>query len=987
MAFENFDNILSLLCTIVGLLYCVFRYIEAPKRGYKYIIAFFLANFLSEYYWTIYTLVMRSYPEVSHFTAYLGWDVGFFCLLLAAFSLRREGAKRFFHPVMLLPVLTNIPQFMLYIRYGAILNNLWMVGTTTLTMVLCLQSLMYHWKNKGGRNEFPLFSLLVLLYLIAKYGMWTASCFNWESELLYPYHYFSAIASLLSVFFTHGVRKFYEADVSKPKEKSAIEMRTQVLIQMILSFVIIGVCVLGFFTAFWLKDSLSKGSSFIRNEGQLVVYLFTISVILILLVLFLLYMLTSRYRHIIENSRKMNEGKRSRLSFFITIIITLALMGFAVVYNSVVLYDASVISVYEDSEEEIKTTATTLENYLTEAVSTLRVAADSIDLMEKSGSSIQELEQFIVAQTTRQSEQFDENFTGIYAYINGTYLDGLGWVPPEGYEPTERDWYEAAVAANGETMIVSPYVDAQTGSVVITISRCISENPEGTDGKQYNVVCLDVIVNHIQEVTQAVEIAGKGLGMIINEDGFIIAHRDAALNGKNAAEVYDRELLDSILKTRNGRIKVKINGEACTLFIAPVMDQWYAVIVITNAELFDEVYSQLAISIMVSLVTFCLIALFYYIGYKNEEISGKKVKDMNLQVVTALATAIDAKDPYTKGHSTRVSQYSVLIASALGWEKERIEGLRYAALLHDIGKIGIPDSILNKPTRLTDIEFDIIKSHTTTGGEILRDRTVVDAAEDVALSHHERYDGTGYPRGLRGKEISDEARIVGIADAFDAMNSNRVYRKACERDYIIRQLKDGRGKQFDPEYVDVLIKIWDQGLLEESMKSGSETERAGQAVDASLHDAVETFISENPAPDLVVSDIRKTGSYEGALDVEYNQFAKLYEFIANLEKRFEHHFSLILITLEKNPEETSALANLETAMFYMERAIRISIRDVDVVTKYNHQQFLVIMIGTDPEGVRIAADRIFKSYFRMSGSNAFSPSYTIVSAEAAKEKP
>ena len=113
----------------------------------------------------------------------------------------------------------------------------------------------------------------------------------------------------------------------------------------------------------------------------------------------------------------------------------------------------------------------------------------------------------------------------------------------------------------------------------------------------------------------------------------------------------------------------------------------------------------------------------------------------------------------------------------------------------------------------------------------------------------------------------------------------------------------------------------------------------------------------------------------------YNQFAKLYEFIANLEKRFEHPFKLILITLERKGGEDSLSVSLEKAMFYMERAIRISIRDVDIVTQYNRQQFLVIMLGTDLPGVHIAVDRIFKSYFRMSGSNAFSPSYSIVWAK------
>lgn len=382
-----------------------------------------------------------------------------------------------------------------------------------------------------------------------------------------------------------------------------------------------------------------------------------------------------------------------------------------------------------------------------------------------------------------------------------------------------------------------------------------------------------------------------------------------------------------------------------------------------------------------NVATFCVVGMLLYavICTRNirELYQSERIQKMTLHTIRTLANAIDAKDPYTRGHSTRVSQYAVMIAEALGWKKARINDLRYAALLHDIGKIGVPDSILNKPTRLTDVEFDIIKSHTTTGGEILGERTVIESARDVALSHHERYDGRGYPRGLSGKEITEEARIVGIADAFDAMNSNRIYRKACDRDYILSQLKEGRGKQFDPDYTDVLIDLWDRGLLDESLKSGAESKADSEKIEASLHEAVETFVSQNTSGELLVADIEQAGKYEGALNVEYSQFAKLYEFTANLEKRFEHPFKLILITLERKGGEDSLSANLENAMFYMERAIRISIRDVDIVTQYNRQQFLVIMLGTDLTGVNIAVDRIFKSYFRMSGSNAFTPSYMV----------
>ena len=385
---------------------------------------------------------------------------------------------------------------------------------------------------------------------------------------------------------------------------------------------------------------------------------------------------------------------------------------------------------------------------------------------------------------------------------------------------------------------------------------------------------------------------------------------------------------------------------------------------------------------VMNVATFCLVGMILYavICTRNilELVQGSRIEQMSIQTIQTLANAIDAKDSYTKGHSTRVSRYAVMMAEELGWGQDRIRELRYAALLHDIGKIGVPDSILNKPGRLTGVEYDIIKSHTTMGEEILRERKIVDMAEDVAFCHHERYDGMGYPRGLRGEEISEEARIIGIADAFDAMSSNRIYRKACDGDYIRQQLLDGRGKQFDPEYVDALIRLWDRGCLEENLRDASESAKETQAFVSHVHEAVDAFVSGKTESENIAAKMKENGHYEGAMGVEYSHFPRLYEFIGKLEKRFGHPFRLILITMERDSETEASAVPPEKAMFLMERAIQVSIRDVDIVTRYSAQQFLVILTGADSAGVRSAVDRIFKSYFRMSGSIGFSPSYSIV---------
>ena len=168
---------------------------------------------------------------------------------------------------------------------------------------------------------------------------------------------------------------------------------------------------------------------------------------------------------------------------------------------------------------------------------------------------------------------------------------------------------------------------------------------------------------------------------------------------------------------------------------------------------------------------------------------------------------IDAKDPYTNGHSKRVAHYTKLIAKEMGYEGEELDRIYYVALLHDCGKIGVPDNILGKPGRLTDEEFEIIKSHTVRGSEILRAFKSLENVDEGARFHHERYDGKGYPEGRAGKDIPLIARMICVADSFDAMNSNRVYRNKLTKEKIIEEIEKNKGKQFDPEIADVMLKL------------------------------------------------------------------------------------------------------------------------------------------------------------------------------------
>ena len=187
---------------------------------------------------------------------------------------------------------------------------------------------------------------------------------------------------------------------------------------------------------------------------------------------------------------------------------------------------------------------------------------------------------------------------------------------------------------------------------------------------------------------------------------------------------------------------------------------------------------------------------------------------MGNETIIAIAKAVDAKDERTSQHSQRVSQYSVLIARELGFSDKECENLRRAALMHDIGKIGIPDRILNKPARLDDDEYAIMKSHVTRGAEILKDFTLIENVVEGARYHHERYDGRGYPDGLKSEEIPLYGRIIGVADAFDAMTANRVYRKQMDFGYVLNEMKNGRGTQFDPQIVDIMLRLIDEGKID-----------------------------------------------------------------------------------------------------------------------------------------------------------------------------
>ena len=245
---------------------------------------------------------------------------------------------------------------------------------------------------------------------------------------------------------------------------------------------------------------------------------------------------------------------------------------------------------------------------------------------------------------------------------------------------------------------------------------------------------------------------------------------------------------------------------------------------ITGENFFNKFYKNIA-WVVKDYFAMAPLAIIMAIAYSNYRIVGILIlfgpllfsrysfklyidmKNIYIDTVKSLSQAVEAKDPYTNGHSIRVGEYACKLAEKLGLSPKRVENIRIAAILHDIGKIGVDESILNKPGRLTMEELDKIKQHPEIGVKIIKDINFLKDVSAIILSHHERYDGTGYPVGRKHGDIILEAQILSIADVFDALTSERPYRNAMTVKEAIDIIEEGKGTQFDCKLADTFIKM------------------------------------------------------------------------------------------------------------------------------------------------------------------------------------
>ena len=393
------------------------------------------------------------------------------------------------------------------------------------------------------------------------------------------------------------------------------------------------------------------------------------------------------------------------------------------------------------------------------------------------------------------------------------------------------------------------------------------------------------------------------------------------------------------------------------------------------------------------------LVIFVYIYFQSlyEQDMQSKIAEhnesMNRELIRTLSYTLEAKDVYTKGHSMRVAEYARLLAVEAGFDDEAADRLHFAATLHDIGKIGVPDTVLNKPGRLTDREYDVIKMHTTIGDGILKNIDTIRYAGVIARHHHERYDGNGYPDGLKGEDIPFEARIVAIADTYDAMTSKRVYRQKTLSDSVIREeFEKNKGRQFDPKLAELFLKLFDEGKMEPIISSNIIALSNGETVDMSmvrdnLFKALGAYgqVGENeiPAIDAVCEIIGKIAESTGNTGIvgnfktEFPEMGKLYGYFEEVCRQKNYHCFIVIMTISPDNGAVVMPGDLDIAMEAFDIAVRQTIGDANASTGLGSGRYLIVLADPDEDAVRDTMERSINYYYKIQGRTAFEPKYEI----------
>ena len=398
-------------------------------------------------------------------------------------------------------------------------------------------------------------------------------------------------------------------------------------------------------------------------------------------------------------------------------------------------------------------------------------------------------------------------------------------------------------------------------------------------------------------------------------------------------------------------------------------------ILIAGIEILSQIFSSIGTYDIIRTLGMAFAFLLVYSYFENLteqqlyselEVSNNRNKELSLQVVNALVSAVDAKDKYTNGHSCRVADYSVLLAEKLGWDENNLFQLKYDALLHDVGKIGVPDSVLNKPGRLSNAEFDIIKSHTVFGANILSKMTTLPSACQAARWHHERFDGKGYPDKIAGKDIPENVRIISIADTFDAMNSDRIYRRALSKDIIIKELEKGKGTQFDPELADVFIELYQEGATDEIAAEGRQ-DLQNDAEDSFSEELREFF-----------GAFREIDSEQSDSEEDQKKSEQMRNSLMRIADNNQTNIEIALITVKAAADFSLTDEALDSAIDVMQKAISSTVAELVVVGRISKTQIIVIRRIVDGPDLGQFLQMAFVYYYKIFNAEGLDVSFEIL---------
>lgn len=504
--------------------------------------------------------------------------------------------------------------------------------------------------------------------------------------------------------------------------------------------------------------------------------------------------------------------KKEKRQYILTLIATFLLITLMLVYNFASFYFNAVGNMETIGTTKLEQEADQLNAYFDDNKDMLLATAVGIESALLNGADKDTIKGMMEYAGKQYEERHDKSLISIYGIINDVYVSSDGTKPEDDYNIRDSVWYTLAGKAEGQPAIVSPYYDVKSQAMVMTF--CIRLK----DGK--SVIAIDINLDEAEIIKESTNTEGMGYGFVINKDGYVIAHHDEKENGKNyALDDENGRIYDKINGKTHGHFAMTVGGERSTVFFDSVKSDLYVVMVVSNSSMSLNVSIVLLRNIIACVIVFMIILLFCTIFFtklrkaiRREARSKAELQKLNVSTINALAQTIDAKDRYTNGHSQRVAYYSKEIARRMGKSESEQNTVYIAGLLHDLGKIRIPEAVINKDTSLSEDEEEIIKIHPITGYHILRGLYTDKSINEGAKYHHERYDGKGYPSRLSGDEIPEIARIIGVADSYDAMASNRSYRMALPQEVVRAEIEKGKNTQFDPDIADIMLQMIDEDV-------------------------------------------------------------------------------------------------------------------------------------------------------------------------------